>query len=210
MQSDSPINHQALRIKIHLVIHLFIHQTENDCLISYHCLVMAFCITYCFLITSLARKLPIHISHIPILILLLFNPFYQFQNLFDDTVYWKLKYNLYKKKKYHAVEVVDWLEYNFVFHKKLLDNYKTTKEIDISNYGIKVLTDVGYQPISCIYNTKPFAIYKVILENGYSIECADKHMLFDENFNIIYADELVENLSRIMTDKGPSVVKSVS
>lgn len=137
-------------------------------------------------------------------------PFYEFQNLFDDTVYWKLKYNLYKKKKYHAVEVVDWLEYNFVFHRKLLDNYKTTKEIDISNYGIKVLTDVGYQPISYIYNTKPFTIYKVILENGYYIECADKHMLFDENFNIIYADELVENLSRIMTDKGPSVVKYVS
>lgn len=137
-------------------------------------------------------------------------PFYEFQNLFDDTVYWKLKYNLYKKKKYHAVEVVDWLEYNFVFHKKLLDNYKTTKEIDISNYGIKVLTDAGYQPISYIYNTKPFNIYKVILENGYSIECADKHMLFDENFNIVYADELVENLSKIITDKGPSVVKYVS
>ena len=137
-------------------------------------------------------------------------PFYEFQNLFDDTFYWELKYNLYKNKKYHTVEVVDWLEYNFVFHKKLLDNYKTTKEIDISNYGIKVLTDVGYQPISYIYNTKPFAIYKVILENGYSIECADKHMLFDENFNIIYADELVESVSKIMTDRGPSVVKYVS
>lgn len=137
-------------------------------------------------------------------------PFYEFQNLFDDTVYWKLKYNLYKKKKYHVVEVVDWLEYNFVFHKKLLDNYKTTKEIDISNYGIKVLTDVGYQPISYIYNTKPFTIYKVILENGYSIECADKHMLFDENFNIVYTYELVENVSKIMTDRGPSAVKSVS
>lgn len=136
-------------------------------------------------------------------------PFYEFQNLFDDTFYWKLKYNLYKKKKYHAVEVVDWLEYNFVFHRKLLDNYKTTKEIDISNYGIKVLTDVGYQPISYIYNTKPFTIYKVILENGYYIECADKHMLFDENLNIIYADELVESVSKIMTDKGPSVVKYV-
>lgn len=137
-------------------------------------------------------------------------PFYEFQNLFDDTVYWKLKYKLYKKKKYHAVEVVDWLEYNFVFHKKLLDNYKTTKEIDISNYEIKVLTDVGYQPISYIYNTKPFAIYKVILENGYSIECADKHMLFDDNLNIVYADELVESFSKIMTDRGPSAVKSVS
>lgn len=137
-------------------------------------------------------------------------PFYEFQNLFDNSAFWKLKYNLYKKKKYHAVEVVDWLEYNFVFHKELLDNCKTTKEIDISEYRIKVLTDVGYQPISYIYNTKPFAIYKVILENGYSIECADKHMLFDENLNIIYADELVENVSKVMTDGGPSVVKSVS
>jgi hypothetical protein len=137
-------------------------------------------------------------------------PFYEFQNLFDDTTFWKLKYNIYKKKKYHAVEVVDWLEYNFVFHKKLLDNCKTTKEIDISEYRIKVLTDVGYQPISYIYNTKPFAIYKVILENGYSIECADKHMLFDNDLNIVYADELVENVSKVMTDRGPSIVKSVS
>ena len=137
-------------------------------------------------------------------------PFYEFQNLFDNSAFWKLKYYLYKKENYKAVEVVDWLEYNFVFHKELLDNCKTTKEIDISEYRIKVLTDVGYQPISYIYNTKPFAIYKVILENGYSIECADKHMLFDENLNIIYADELVENVSKVMTDGGPSVVKSVS
>ena len=137
-------------------------------------------------------------------------PFYEFQNLFDDSAFWKLKYYLYKKENYKAVEVLDWLEYNFKFHKGLLDNCKTTKEIDISDYGIRVLTDVGYQPISYIYNTKPFAIYKVILENGYSIECADKHMLFDENLDIIYADELVENLSKIMTDRGPSTVKSVT
>lgn len=137
-------------------------------------------------------------------------PFYEFQNLFDNSAFWKLKYYLYKKENYKAVEVVDWLEYNFVFHKELLDNCKTTKEIDISEYRIKVLTDVGYQPISYIYNTKPFTIYKVILENGYSIECADKHMLFDENLNIIYADELVENVSKVMTDRGPSMVKSVS
>ena len=137
-------------------------------------------------------------------------PFYEFQNLFDNSAFWKLKYYLYKKENYKAVEVVDWSEYNFVFHKELLDNCKTTKEIDISEYRIKVLTDVGYQPISYIYNTKPFAIYEVILENGYSIECADKHMLFDENLNMIYADELAENVSKVMTDRGPSIVKSVS
>ena len=111
---------------------------------------------------------------------------------------------------YKIISFLDFIDYIFIKKKKLLDNYKTTKEIDISNYGIKVLTDVRYQPISYIYNTKPFAIYKVILENGYFMECADKHMLFDENLNIIYADELVESVSKIMTDRGPSIVKSVS
>ena len=111
---------------------------------------------------------------------------------------------------YKIISFLDFIDYIFIKKKKLLDNYKTTKEIDISNYGIKVLTDVGYQPISYIYNTKPFKIYKVILENGYFIECADKHMLFDNNLNIVYADELVENISMIMTDRGPSIVKSVS
>lgn len=111
---------------------------------------------------------------------------------------------------YRLISLLDFIDYNFVKKRSLLDNYKTTKEIDISDYGIKVLTDVGYQPISYIYNTKPFKIYKVILENGYSIECADKHMLFDENLNIIYADELVENVSKVMTDRGPSIVKYVS
>lgn len=111
---------------------------------------------------------------------------------------------------YKLISLLDFIDYNFIKKRSLLDNYKTTKEIDISEYRIKVLTDVGYQPISYIYNTKPFTIYKVILENGYSIECADKHMLFDENLNIIYADELVENVSKVMTDRGPSMVKSVS
>ena len=149
-------------------------------------------------------------------------PLYELQNLFDNSFIWKIKYNLYKliscqekkdkksvKKILKLLSFIDYIDYKILKKGKLLDGYKTIKDIDISKYGIKVLADSGFQPISHIYNTKPFEIYKITLENGYSIECADKHMLFDDSLNIIYADEVESGNSVLMTDKGPSIVKSV-
>lgn len=149
-------------------------------------------------------------------------PLYELQNLFDRSFIWKIKYSIYKKidkysrsKKiqnflYKLISLIDYIEYHYVKKEVLLDNYKTITDIDIAKYGIHTMTDTGWQPITNIYNTKPFVIYKVILENGYECECADKHKFFDENLNIIYADELVEKKSRIITDKGSSLVKSVT
>lgn len=111
---------------------------------------------------------------------------------------------------YKLISLIDYIEYHYVKKEVLLDNYKTITDIDIAKYGIHVMTDTGWQPITNIYNTKPFVIYKVVLENGYECECADKHKFFDENLNIIYANELVEKKSRIMIDKGSSLVKSVT
>ena len=110
---------------------------------------------------------------------------------------------------YKLLSFIDYIDYKILKKGKLLDGYKTIKDIDISKYGIKVLANSGFQSISHIYNTKPFEIYKITLENGYSIECADKHMLFDDSLNIIYADEIESGKSVLMTDKGPSIVKSV-
>lgn len=110
---------------------------------------------------------------------------------------------------YKIISVLDWIDYNIIKKKRLLDNYKTTVDIDVTGYGIKVMTDTGFQPIANIYNTKPFEIYKVELENGYSCECADKHMFFDSNLNIIYAEDLTAGSGKIMTDVGPVTVKSV-
>ncbi len=115
-----------------------------------------------------------------------------------------IKFLLYK-----LISFIDWFDYTFIKKKRLLDNYKTISDIDISKYGVKVLTDDGYQPISHIYNTKPFKIYSIELENGYSCECADKHMFFDENHYIIYADELSLG-TKIMTDEGAIPVKSIT
>ena len=110
---------------------------------------------------------------------------------------------------YKLICLLDYIDYKFIKKEKLLDNYKTTKDIDISKYNIKVYTDTGYQPISHIYNTKPFEIYDIETENGYELECADKHMLFDSNYNILYANELSVG-SVIQTIAGPSKVSSIT
>lgn len=109
---------------------------------------------------------------------------------------------------YKLVSIVDYIDYIFFKKRNLLDGYKTIKDIDINNCGVKVLTDNGYQPISHIYNTKPFSIYLINTEDGFMLECADKHMLFNENFNIIYAKDLSVG-DKIITKNGPSKIKSI-
>lgn len=153
-------------------------------------------------------------------------PLYELQNLFNESCIWKLKYHIYKATSYlenkisktisfvlpllyFIISLIDWFNFIYIKKKKLLDGYKTIEEIDISEYGIKVLTDTGFEPISYIYNTKPFEIYDVTLKNGYNIKCADKHKFFDWNFNTIYADELVPNKSYIQTDVGLQLVSSI-
>lgn len=149
-------------------------------------------------------------------------PFFEIQNLFEHSLIWKLKYKLYKllnKYKrteilYKLISLLDEFEYKYIYKEKLLDNYKTTKDIDISKYGIKVLSDDGFQPTSHIYNTKPFEIYKIILESGKQIQVADKHMFFEvsdynASLNIIYAKDIIPNETRIVTIDGPELVTSV-
>lgn len=118
-------------------------------------------------------------------------------------------YNIVLHILYTIISLFDWFDFLYIKKKKLLDGYKTVEEIDISNYGIKVRTDTGFEPISYIYKTRPFEIYDVMLENGYNVKCADRHMFFDKDYNIIYADELVPGESCIQTDNGPKVVSSI-
>ena len=44
---------------------------------------------------------------------------------------------------YKLICLLDYIDYKFIKKEKLLDNYKTTKDIDISKYNIKVYTDTG-------------------------------------------------------------------
>lgn len=143
-------------------------------------------------------------------------PFYELQNLFDDSFIWKIKYRLYKKNKLSLISILDNIEYKYIYKEKLLDNYKTVKDIDISKYGIKILTDNGYQQTSHIYNTKPFKICHIKTESNKELECADEHVLYNTNMNGVYVIDLkvgdyiqtvngVEKITNIIYKKNKAV-----
>lgn len=102
----------------------------------------------------------------------------------------------------------------------LLEKYKYRKfKFDENNDDIKIIdskelknlliyTDTGYKPLLNIHKTQPYTIYKIILENGLSLKCADNHILFDENFNQIFAKNLKVG-NYVQTYKGISKVSKI-
>ena len=108
---------------------------------------------------------------------------------------------------YKLISIIDHIDYHYIRKEKLIDNYKTIEEIELHD-NIEILTDTGYKPLSHIMITKPFEQYIIKLENGYELNCADEHIVFDEKFNEIY----VKNLSigdYIQTDKGLQKIVSL-
>lgn len=57
------------------------------------------------------------------------------------------------------------------------DFSKSKKIIQTNNTDVFVLTENGYKEATHFHITKPFDVYVVTLENGYSIECADMHFV---------------------------------
>jgi hypothetical protein len=90
-----------------------------------------------------------------------------------------------------------------VFHQPSDDKFIDTAAIDI----YEVWTDTGWSDIKAIGRTKKFVEYEVSLE-GNRIICADTHILFDENFNEIYAKDLKDKMI-IQTELGPKEVTSI-
>ena len=107
---------------------------------------------------------------------------------------------------YYIIEKIEKYEYRNIdtneedINKKILNT--------ISGLNIKVMSDHGFVNATDIHITQPYTIYKIVLENGYSIECADLHILFDKDFNEIYTKDLVIG-EYIQTDIGKSMVKSI-
>lgn len=106
---------------------------------------------------------------------------------------------------YKCISFIDWFEYKFI-NNKLTDGYKTIKELDIS--GISARTDTGYKPVSKLMFSRPFEQYTVSLENGYSLICADRHILFDSHMNEVFVEDLTEG-DYVQTDKGPIKIASI-
>lgn len=81
-------------------------------------------------------------------------------------------------------------------------NKKVIGEYDID---IQVLSDSGLVKAYKYLETQPYDVWFLELENGYSIDCADNHILFDKNLNEVMVRDLsVGDL--VMTNTGISAV----
>jgi len=79
--------------------------------------------------------------------------------------------------------------------------------IDIDNLEIE--TDSGWQHLSAIHKTIPYAIWKIETETGMTLECADTHILFDEQYNEIFVKDIIQNQTKIVTKNGIELVIGV-
>lgn len=101
---------------------------------------------------------------------------------------------------YKCLSLLDYIDYKFIKKEKLLDNYKTIEEIKLPE-GISVLTDTGFKSATYLYTTKPFDRWSVTLDNGYVLDCADEHIVFDKDMNEVYVQDLQVG-QQIQTDDG--------
>lgn len=139
-------------------------------------------------------------------------PLFEIYNLYcKQTLTWKIKYQLYKLiYKYNNDNNV--ILYKFISLLDLLTSYKYSTTI-IDNIklpdNIFVNTDTGYKKVTNFIYKKPFEIWNIKLENGYSLSCADKHIVFKADYSEIYIDELIIG-DKILTDMGPSKVIEIT
>ena len=67
-------------------------------------------------------------------------------------------------------------------HKKFINSW------NISDFEIE--TDTGWEDIVALHETIPYIKYKLKTENGLILEAADRHILFDEEYNEVFVENL--------------------
>ena len=56
---------------------------------------------------------------------------------------------------------------------------KITKSFDIKD--LSILTDSGFEKVEKLHETIKYQVYELKLKNGYTLKCADNHIVFDSN-----------------------------
>lgn len=77
---------------------------------------------------------------------------------------------------------------------------KLLETLDVSEWD--VMTDTGWQPITTVSKTIPYDVWRLETESGKSLECADDHIVFNENFEEIFVKNLITGISKIQTSGG--------
>src|SRR5690606_36385177 len=83
---------------------------------------------------------------------------------------------------------------------------KFEESFDVDHWQIE--TDTGWSDISHIHKTIEYDVYSIKTESNLTLDCADTHILFDENFNEIFAKDCCDQV--IQTKEGADKVISVT
>lgn len=84
---------------------------------------------------------------------------------------------------------------------------KFTKTFDMSDY--QILTDSGFIDLVSLHETIPYNVWEMKLSNGYELECANDHIIFDDNMNEVFVKNL-EIGDRVLTDNGTAIVIEIN
>lgn len=85
-------------------------------------------------------------------------------------------------------------------------NKKFINSWNISDFEIE--TDTGWQNIVALHKTIKYQIYIIYTENNYILKCADRHIVFDNNYNEKYVCQLNIGDS-IITCEGISKITNI-
>jgi len=94
---------------------------------------------------------------------------------------------------------------NTVYQEK--STKKFTKTFDMSDY--EILTDSGFVDLVSLHETIPYKVWELKLSNGYELECADDHIIFDDEMNEIFVKNLKTG-DKVLTDSGVAIVIEVN
>lgn len=119
-----------------------------------------------------------------------YNKSQKLKEKYQDDSNAKFISNKLEKWLISKIEKIEKTEYK----KYSLDEEDPTKKImdtiNIYNMDIYVKTDTGLTKISDIHKTQPFKIIKIATDSGKILECADKHIIFDEYMQEIFCADL--------------------
>lgn len=101
------------------------------------------------------------------------------------------------------IQIIEFFEY-----RNLDESQKVVKSFKLPE-GYEIETDTGFKPVTYLHQTKRFKKFRIETESGKWIEGADKHIIFDENMNEIFIDQLVVG-SLIQTRDGIEKIVSIT
>ena len=83
---------------------------------------------------------------------------------------------------------------------------KITKTTKISDYEVEAPD--GWVDVVALHETIPYFVYKLVLSNGYELECADNHIVINNDNEEVFVKDLVIG-DKVRTNDGIHIVISV-